>query len=840
MSTTRNTSIDFPVSRNSPVHARSGGMEADVGGEAGNHAGLPSPTIQAGSGSMNTGTSPEEAEHFRISSHLKDIIGRDLVTNQFVAVFELVKNAFDAHASRVDVGINLDNGEIWIVDDGKGMDADTIRNRWLFVAYSAKADGTEDGGISTNYRDQINSRRSYAGSKGIGRFSCDTLGESLTLYSRCSDKKPIQQLTVLWKNFEGSSRELFHDIGVQLKDVSIFPEDAPVRTPSSSGTVLRIGNLRGGWNADEFGRLRQYLAKLIDPFGSTGDTPVYLTIIASHIAQDKICGLQGPVGNDIRDLLSEKTTRIFVSIRKSKIETTLTDRGRTIYRIIEEKGYQGLDNSEVTMEIYYLNKSAKYNFTRRMGLQSVKYGSVFLFLNQFRVFPIGEEKDDTFGLNRRKQQGTSRYVGTRDIMGRVDVIAPPKMFREASSRDAGLIDDAHVRDLYEAIRQKGIFRLERYVVGVTWKDKTDKTRDDASGLSTRTMREQAVELIGRLAATSDLQIEYFDPKIVEDLEDDLTSFQRTMKALESIAERQGDGELFRRIKEARKYQAAIERSEREAAEAARQAMTEKVRTDERIARLEQQATYLAKTQDMTAEQMTLLFHQVLIYAGHIGATIDRALRTTREIYSAANDFQPVDKAEDLKDTAAAVSVRTKRVKNDLEYIHLENDRLTAVARFASNARFDLKTDILEGDAVSFLTEYVNQVCASQKSSNSIVFEDYDIVCFVQFRPVDLVVVVDNLWDNARKHRAQSMRMEARRGKKGAVEVVVTDDGLGLDENRVDPGRIFEKGYTSSPRGTGLGLYHARKVMEDMGGGLQLDPRREAGRATFVLTLPEEL
>ena len=37
---------------------------------------------------------------FRISSHLKDIIGRDLVTNQFVAIFELVKNSFDAGAKK--------------------------------------------------------------------------------------------------------------------------------------------------------------------------------------------------------------------------------------------------------------------------------------------------------------------------------------------------------------------------------------------------------------------------------------------------------------------------------------------------------------------------------------------------------------------------------------------------------------------------------------------------------------------------------------------------------------------------------------------------------------------
>ena len=77
--------------------------------------------------------------------------------------------------------------------------------------------------------------------------------------------------------------------------------------------------------------------------------------------------------------------------------------------------------------------------------------------------------------------------------------------------------------------------------------------------------------------------------------------------------------------------------------------------------------------------------------------------------------------------------------------------------------------------------------------------------------MDLVVVVDNLVDNARKHGAQNMRLSAR-GRKGGdlVDVLVTDDGRGLDERRVDPARIFDKGYTSTRGGTGLGLYHARK------------------------------
>ena len=42
---------------------------------------------------------------FRISSFLKDLIGRELITDEFVAVFELVKNSFDANAKAVKVKI---------------------------------------------------------------------------------------------------------------------------------------------------------------------------------------------------------------------------------------------------------------------------------------------------------------------------------------------------------------------------------------------------------------------------------------------------------------------------------------------------------------------------------------------------------------------------------------------------------------------------------------------------------------------------------------------------------------------------------------------------------------
>ena len=804
------------------------------GREQGNSGSKPGP--EAGVGDAD----PSTSAHFKVSTHLKDVIGRDLVTNEFVAVFELVKNAIDASASRVDVGFDLDNDRIWIVDDGKGMDADTFRDRWLFVAYSAKADGTEDSKKRGGYREGIQRERRYAGSKGIGRFSCDTLGKSLVLYSRISPDVPTQQLSVDWEAFEGDSQELFDRVGVDMVTVDGFPEDASVPMPTESGTALRIEGLRGKWSAKEILRLRQYLEKLVDPFGSTTNTPVHITVVDNNLDDETLAQLVGPVGNNISDLLAEKTTRISVEIDEARVYTVLRDRGREVYRITESNEYVGLKKARICAEVYYLNRSAKKTFTQRMGVQPVKFGSIFLFLNGFRIFPIGEETDDTLGLNRRKQQGVTRYLSTRDLMGRVDVTAPPRVFREASSRDAGLIQDANGRDLYDAIRKKAVFRLERYVVGVTWQDKDDQWRDDASGLAIGKTQERVIRLIGQLASTKDLELEFYDQELVDAFERDADALSRVMDSLTVIAERRGDTQLLRRVEEVRARQARLEQSEKEAAKAAREAVAGMARANERIATLTKQATYLAASQDMSVEQMTLLLHQVLIYSGHVGAAVERALSNARSTSCAARDIETSREGGELVDAAATVRVRNQKVVDDLEYIHLENDRLIAVARFASNARFDLQTDQLEGDVVVFLEEYVNKVHANRDGADSITFETNGLTHRARFRPVDFVVVVDNLLENARKHGAQNMRMSARRRKRGnLVDIVVTDDGRGLDEDRIDPAHIFDKGYTSSPGGTGLGLYHARKVMEEMEGALQLDPNREEGRASFVITLPRK-
>ena len=144
---------------------------------------------------------------FKVSSALKDIIGRDLINDDLIAIFELVKNSYDAHATRVDIyfeNLYTDNPSIKIVDNGKGMSFDDLQNKWLFLAYSAKKDGTEDDG--TDFRDKINTKRTYAGAKGIGRFSCDRLGSKLLLETTQKNTN-TEILDVDWEKFEEDAKK---------------------------------------------------------------------------------------------------------------------------------------------------------------------------------------------------------------------------------------------------------------------------------------------------------------------------------------------------------------------------------------------------------------------------------------------------------------------------------------------------------------------------------------------------------------------------------------------------------------------------------------------------------
>ena len=272
--------------------------------------------------------------HFKISSALKDLVGKDLITSDNVAIFELVKNAYDAYATHVI--ITFDDNKITIADNGKGMSLSDLKEKWLFLGFSAKKDGTEDiqDQKQKSYRDKI--KRYYAGAKGIGRFSCDRLGRFLTITTKTQETNQAEQISVDWAKFEVDQKIEFANINVDHRSLSGsygFPNQ------SLHGTIIEITELHENdtpWTRKHLLELKRSLQKLINPYSETND--FVIEIVCDREREEDIKKLQdgsgydreivnGPLKDSIIEILKLKTTQIYVRVENGFIYMTLTDRG---------------------------------------------------------------------------------------------------------------------------------------------------------------------------------------------------------------------------------------------------------------------------------------------------------------------------------------------------------------------------------------------------------------------------------------------------------------------------------------------------------------------------------
>lgn len=385
-----------------------------------------------------------EKMNFKISTGLKNIIGRELITSEVVAVFELVKNSFDANSKNVDIELDLKNQKIVITDDGIGMSKNDIENKWLFVAYSEKKDINEKNG------------RKYVGAKGIGRFACDRLGANIKIVTKTIKEKNFNVLDIKWGAFEKNNLEEFKNIPISYSNITNF------NGIEKSGTSIIINDLRDKWDYDRIVKLKKSLEKLVNPFDSNIDMKIELNIVSDD---EKLTKLSSYIHNSLFDALREKTVCINAEFDE-KITVKLEEHGNLIYNIVKKENDTGLDGIKIC--IYYLNPIAKSNFTRLMGTEPKNYGSIFVYKNKFRIYPYGEINNDTLGLDTRKTQGYSRYLGNREIVGYISIVDPKNRFVEVSSRDRGFIENSAYQILTSVYMEYAHKPLEKYINLINW------------------------------------------------------------------------------------------------------------------------------------------------------------------------------------------------------------------------------------------------------------------------------------------------------------------------------------------------------------------------------------
>ena len=810
---------------------------------------------------------------FKISSALKDLVGKDLITSDNIAIFELVKNSYDAYASRVI--ITFADDKITIADNGKGMTFEEIRNKWLFVGYSEKKDGAEEDERQQSYRDKI--KRYYAGAKGIGRFSCDRLGRFMTMTTCSKESHIVERIIVDWEKFEKDQKIEFANVKVGHEVVT-----APIVFPlqENHGTIIEITGLHDEetpWTRKHILELKRSLEKLINPISETNDFAIEIICEREDNEDKRLVDIgrgydrdivNGVLKNSITNIIKLKTTQIDVRVNHNIITTILSDRGVDIYRIEEENLEFGLIE-DATVSISFLNRAAKYNFSRIMGVDAVNYGSVFLFRNGFRILPFGETGDDSWGLDFRAQQGYNRHLGSRDLLGRVDIHTDRvDDLKEVSSRDGGLVDRPmarQVRKLFETAHR----RLERYVVGVLWGEgflkneyfsSEEEGKEERKKLQTEDKDSETpnyvfdsslgskidfVRLIKTLSSDDNVEIIYYNPDLANLLSGQFGSNSvksQFITDLETIAKRTGDATLLKKIDEAKlrieELNRQKEEAEKKAADAERRATEaeEEKKKAEQRAQQEEERRRAAEVAKLKAENERIKAENEKLKAEQKAAEEqqkrEKAEKEKRlesmkvEFYKKASSPDTDALIHHVKNNNSQINDSIddliKTVGEGIKHTKFYDTFISSLSKIRNLSLKSLKAtdliltcDLAMADSQKinlplFIDGYIKNEAPENLTCHFRSSESFFVVIGSK---LDLGLMLDNFIRNAQDWKAKNIWIDC--GKiNGMLKVDVYDDGLGLsDKFKDNPDEIFNFAATGKSNGTGFGMYLIRESLK---------------------------
>lgn len=762
--------------------------------------------------------------YFKTNTLLKNLVGKDLINDDSIAIIELVKNSIDADTPSVAVkfeNVNK-NGEygydsqIVISDNGCGMSESDISDKWLNIAYSEKSleESSEKGFL--------------AGNKGVGRFSCDRLGEHLDMFTKKKDGTVIW-LHVDWTKFEleGEKDLLIQDVPVSLSFIS--DEELYRKTELAlvgSGTILLISGLRSTWNREKLLNLKKSLEKFINPNQLYQKDHLEIFLEAKDlIGFDRGKAYHETVNGKIKNLVFENlkfsTTYIESEISSSGefIFTRLFHDGEKVFQLKENNVlYEYIKNIKIT--VFFLNTYKKAYFKRQTGIRAVDFGSIFLFVNGFRVSPYGDRGNDWLGLDIRKAQGTSRYLGNRDVIGRIEITDVDRSFKQVSSRE-GLIKNDAFLELTDQYFFDVLRKLERFIVGALgWDSVPDYIRNDLrtnEGLDWNTTSETYEEtwdkkkrriarsIMSLIGTSKDRAVEiWFNSSLLDDVSSrQEEQINKVLSDIEGYEPGQIDRNLVQNLNE---IKSIIQRkaSETKVAKAKIVELEDKLDVQsEALEKLEKE-TESFKTQTLFLKSVTTLdkssllsyHHQICLDSSIIENYIGKLVKQIK-----------------------SDSPNSELIKS-LEKLSKANKRILTTAQYATKANFRSGSRKEDTDIPTFFEQYINNVAVDFVAAdlnieiNNSVQEAYEI----KVKRIELAMLIDNLISNSNKAHAKNLVINIEKDSKGQLLISFTDDGRGISGEVGNIQDIFEMGVTTTS-GSGLGLFHAKETIKSLNGDI---------------------
>lgn len=365
----------------------------------------------------------------RPRARLISLIGEELISDEPVALVELVKNAFDADASRVEVrfgGADVATPtSILVEDDGIGMTLGTVLNAWL-----------EPGTILKKRVDRSPGGRPYQGAKGIGRFASARLGSTLLMETKAVDQDRQVSVLLEWGRFDDDS--YLEDIKVEYEVVA--------KPERSRGTSLQIEGLKpGAWDSTGYQRLHARLSRLISPFDDVDDFDIQLEIPAAP-------ELSGRVQPPQVVLKPRYLLRGALDSNGTFAGTIVVDGAETpVTRDLARGDRPGCGPFEVEVRAWDRDRegldpiAVRENMTVAQIRQTLNlYSGVSIYRDGFRVHPYGESGNDWLSLDLRSRQNPVRNLANNQLIAAIRISRDlnPEL-QDRSTREGMIRNPAH-------------------------------------------------------------------------------------------------------------------------------------------------------------------------------------------------------------------------------------------------------------------------------------------------------------------------------------------------------------------------------------------------------------
>lgn len=387
---------------------------------------------------------------FSISSRTVRLLGRENISNAVVAIIELVKNSYDADATKVDISFRQAStleGEITIEDDGTGMTLEDLVEKFMVIGTDSK--GSEP--ISPG------KKRARIGEKGVGRLALDRLASLVIVETHTRDSDRGLRLTIDWDRYD-SDQERLESVTHPLESISA--------DPAKHGTFLRLRNLRDPWPVNELSKLHRDLSILISPLEDSlsdfsislhsDENPEFEGEIATVFPEFAEFHLSSALSieGDLLHTLTHRTGKVFTSQRHWD---SVFDQDS-----VESQPRCG----PLELELYFYLREAK-----SIAGSGIRFSTFTRFLDEFkgiriyrdylRVKPYGEpsDREDWLGLNARRAEspaGVGRgrgqwRVASNQLIGSILIARDSNPDLIDQTNREGLIENPAFWDLYRFV-----------------------------------------------------------------------------------------------------------------------------------------------------------------------------------------------------------------------------------------------------------------------------------------------------------------------------------------------------------------------------------------------------